>query len=165
MAVHIDLRDLRYFEAIAELGHIGRAAVRLHLTQPALTRCVRRLEEMFGTDLFERVGRGIRLTPAGEALLVRARRLHVAADETARQMVDFARGDSGHIRVGLVPTAAQFVLAASRSHPILRRRRRIRINDLLQYRWVLAPASVESRQGWTGRSMRAGSSDHCRRSR
>ena len=110
MAIHIDLRDLRYFEAIAELGHIGRAAERLHLTQPALTRCVRRLEDMFGADLFERVGRGIRLTAAGEALLVRARRLHVAADEAAREMVDFAHGASGHVRIGLVPTAAQFLL-------------------------------------------------------
>jgi len=207
MAIQIDLRDLRYFEAIADLGHIGRAAERLHLTQPALTRCVRRLEEMFGTDLFERVGRGIRLTAAGQALLLRARRLHVAADETAREMTDFARGESGHIKIGLVPTAAQFLLppvcralleetpnvslktviaqgdvlisslksgdldlvisfgapadddieahavvedvmvvAASRSHPILRRKQRLRMADLLQYRWVLAPASVESRR-------------------
>src|SRR6185295_10732812 len=67
------------------------AAERLHLTQPALTRCVRRLEEAFGTELFERVGRGIRLTQAGEELLSRARRLHVAADETTRAMQDFAQ--------------------------------------------------------------------------
>ena len=110
MPLQIDLRDLRYFEAIAELGHLGREAAQLHLTQPALTRCIRRLEEMFGTELFRRAGRGIELTSAGEALLERARRLHVAADETAREMVDFARGDTGHIRVGIVPTAAQFLL-------------------------------------------------------
>ena len=110
MAIQLDLRDLRYFETIAELGHLGRAAERLSLTQPALTRCVRRLEESFGTELFERAGRGIRLTSAGEALLARARRLHVAADETAREMLDFARGDSGHIKLGIVPTAAQFLL-------------------------------------------------------
>src|SRR5678815_1628178 len=84
VTIQLDLRDLRYFETIAELGHLGRAAERLSLTQPALTRCVRRLEESFGTELFERVGRGIRLTSAGDALLTRARRLHVAADETAR---------------------------------------------------------------------------------
>lgn len=110
MTIQLDLRDLRYFEAIAELGHLGRAAEQLHLTQPALTRCIRRLEEMFGTELFERAGRGIRLTAAGEALLARAHRLHLAADETTREMVDFARGDSGRIRIGLVPTAAQFLL-------------------------------------------------------
>lgn len=110
MAIQLDLRDLRYFEAIADLGHLGRAAERLSLTQPALTRCIRRLEEAFGTELFERVGRGIRLTSAGDALLARARRLHVAADETTREMLDFARGDSGHIKLGIVPTAAQFLL-------------------------------------------------------
>ena len=110
MATQIDLRDLRYFVAIADLGHVGRAAERLHLTQPALTRCVRRLEEAFGTDLFERRGRGIRLTAAGEALRTRARRLQLAADDTAREMLEFARGDAGHIRLGIVPTAAQFLL-------------------------------------------------------
>src|SRR5690242_11191161 len=110
MALQLDLRDLRYFETIAELEHVGRAAERLHLTQPALTRCVRRLEEAFGTPLFERVGRGIRLTPAGQKLLARARRLHLAADETAREMLDFARGESGQVQLGIVPTAAQYVL-------------------------------------------------------
>jgi len=54
MATSLDLRDLRYFKTMAELGHTGRAAERLHLTQPALTRCVRRLEEVFGTALFQR---------------------------------------------------------------------------------------------------------------
>jgi DNA-binding transcriptional LysR family regulator len=110
MTTQLDLRDLRYFEAIAEFGHLGRAAEHLHLTQPALTRCVRRLEGMFGTELFQRAGRGIRLTPSGTALLARARFLHIAADETVRELVNFARGDSGVITLGIVPTAAQFLL-------------------------------------------------------
>ena len=80
MAYQLDLRDLRYFETIAELGHLGQAAKRVHRTQPALTSCVRRLEAAFGTPLFERVGRGIRLTPAGALLLARAQRLRLAAD-------------------------------------------------------------------------------------
>ena len=206
MPIQLDLRDLRYFEAIAELGHLGRAAEQLHLTQPALTRCIRRLEEMFGTELFQRAGRGIELTSAGEALLARARRLHVAADETAREMVDFARGDTGHIKLGIVPTAAQFLLpqlwralrgetqdvslkiviaqndvltpllrsgdldlmisfrreadhdleahviaedvmvvAAAKSHELVRRKSRLRMSDLLAYRWVLPAPPVESR--------------------
>src|SRR4029453_10557953 len=107
MPIQLDLRDLRYFEAIAELGHLGRAAEQLHLTQPALTRCIRRLEETFGTELFQRVGRGIELTSAGEALLARARRLHVAADETAREMVEFAGGDSGPVQLGPLPHTRQ----------------------------------------------------------
>jgi molybdenum-dependent DNA-binding transcriptional regulator ModE len=79
MTNQLDLRDLRYFEAIAEAGHLGRAAEKVHRSQPALTGCVRRLEEALGTALFERVGRGIRLTAAGEALARRARSLRVAA--------------------------------------------------------------------------------------
>ena len=67
MANELDLRDLRYFEVIAETGNMGRAARALFRTQPALTGCVRRLEGTLGTQLFERVGRGIRLTAAGEA--------------------------------------------------------------------------------------------------
>ncbi len=95
MAYQLDLRDLRYFETIAELGHLGQAAKRVHRTQPALTSCVRRLEAAFGTPLFERVGRGIRLTPAGALLLARAQRLRLAADETAREMEEVARGVTG----------------------------------------------------------------------
>lgn len=212
MAIQIDLRDLRYFETMAELGHLGRASERLHLTQPALTRCLRRLEEAFGIQLFERVGRGVRLTTAGEVLFARARRLHMAADETAREMADFARGDSGNIKLGVVPTAAHFLLppvcrallaetqnvslktliaqddvlvpmlktgeldllisfagttdddleayviaedemvvAASQSHEIFRRRRRLQVRDLLEYRWVLAAPAVESRR-WLDRA-------------
>ena len=84
MANQLDLRDLRYFETIAETGHLGRAAKKLFRTQPALTGCVRRLEGALGTALFERAGRGIRMTSAGTALLVRARALRVAAEEAVR---------------------------------------------------------------------------------
>jgi DNA-binding transcriptional LysR family regulator len=113
MAYQLDLRDLRYFETIAELGHLGQAAKRVHRTQPALTSCVRRLEAAFGTPLFERVGRGIRLTPAGALLLARAKRLRLAADETTREMEEVARGVTGLIRLGVVPTAAQHLLPAA----------------------------------------------------
>jgi DNA-binding transcriptional LysR family regulator len=54
----MDLRDLAYFEVIADLGHMGRAADKLGRTQPALTKCIQRLEELVGADLFERTGRG-----------------------------------------------------------------------------------------------------------
>ena len=71
----MDLRDLRYFETIAELEHVGQAAERLHRTQPALTGAIRRLEKAAGAPLFERAGRGIRLTPAGKVMLRWARQL------------------------------------------------------------------------------------------
>jgi DNA-binding transcriptional LysR family regulator len=106
----MDLRDLRYFETIAELEHVGKATEKLHRTQPALTSCIRRLEAACGAPLFERAGRGIKLTPAGQVLLKWARRLRLDADEARREMQDIGCGLSGHIRLGIVPTAAQFLL-------------------------------------------------------
>ena len=106
----MDLRDLRYFEAIAEFEHIGRATERLHRTQPALTSAVRRLEEACGAPLFEKAGRGIRLTPAGHVLLKWAQRVRFDVEDAKREIGDIGRGLSGHIRIGIVPTAAQFLL-------------------------------------------------------
>ncbi len=106
----MDLRDLRYFETIAELQHLGRASARLHRTQPALTSCVRRLEQDCGTALFERAGRGIRLTAAGRVLLKWAQRLRFDVEDAQREIGAMGQGLAGHIRIGIVPTAAQFVL-------------------------------------------------------
>jgi len=107
----LDLRDLRYFEAIADTGHVGRAAKSLCRTQPALTGAVRRLEQKLGTPLFERAGRGIRLTAAGEALHVRARAIRMAAQEAEREVADIGRGDAGLVRIGMAPTAAKLLMA------------------------------------------------------
>jgi DNA-binding transcriptional LysR family regulator len=106
----MDLRDLRYFETIAELEHVGKATEKLHRTQPALTSCIRRLEEAAGAPLFEKSGRGIRLTPAGRVLLKWARQLRLDADDARREIQGIGRGLSGHIRLGIVPTPAQFLL-------------------------------------------------------
>ncbi|HZZ94864.1 MAG TPA: LysR family transcriptional regulator [Usitatibacter sp.] len=111
MADQLDLRDLRYFEAIADAGHVGRAARTLSRTQPALTAAVRRLEQKLGTPLFERVGRGIRLTAAGAALHVRARAIRIAALEAQREVAQIGRGEAGVVRIGMVPTAARFLMA------------------------------------------------------
>ncbi|MEK8046293.1 LysR substrate-binding domain-containing protein [Ideonella margarita] len=106
----MDLRDLRYFEIIAELEHIGRATEKLHRSQPALTTSVRRLEESVGAPLFEKAGRGIRLTSAGKVLLKWAQRVRFDVEDARREIGDLAKGLSGHIRIGIVPTAAQFIL-------------------------------------------------------
>ena len=110
MADHLDLRDLRYFETIAETGHVGRAAKKLFRTQPALTGAIRRLEDTLGTQLFERAGRGIRLTAAGHALLARARALRIASEDAVREIGDLGKGLAGLVRVGAVPTVASFLL-------------------------------------------------------
>ena len=116
MADELDLRDLRYFEAIAEAGHVGRAARSQHRSQPALTGAIRRLESRLGTPLFERAGRGIRLTAAGEALQARARSLRIAATETVREVADIGSGRAGVVRIGMVPTAARYLMPPLCAH-------------------------------------------------
>jgi len=106
----MDLRDLRYFETIAELEHVGQAAERLHRTQPALTGAIRRLEREAGAPLFERSGRGIRLTAAGQVMLRWAQRLRFDVEDARREIGDLGHGLAGEVRVGIVPTAAQFLL-------------------------------------------------------
>ncbi|WP_211349114.1 LysR family transcriptional regulator [Nocardioides litoris] len=76
----LDLRLVRYFVAVAEHGHFGRAAEALHVAQPSLSRQVRRLEELVGARLLERTPHGSDLTPAGRVMLDRARVVLAAAD-------------------------------------------------------------------------------------
>ncbi len=106
----MDLRDLRYFETIAELQHLGRASTKLHRTQPALTSSIRRLEADCGTALFEKSGRGIRLTEAGKVLLKWAQRMRFDIEDAKRELQSIGAGLTGHVRIGIVPTAAQFLL-------------------------------------------------------
>ena len=108
----MDLRDLRYFETIAELQHLGRASARLHRTQPALTSSIRRLEEDCGAALFEKSGRGIRLTEAGKVLLKWAQRMRFDVEDARRELQSIGAGLVGQVRIGIVPTAAQFLLPA-----------------------------------------------------
>lgn len=106
----MDLRDLRYFETIAELQHLGRASAKLHRTQPALSSSIRRLEADCGAPLFEKAGRGIRLTEAGKVLLKWAQRVRFDVEDAKRELSSMGAGLTGHVRIGIVPTAAQFLL-------------------------------------------------------
>ena len=101
-----DLRQLRYFIAVAEEGNVGRAAVRLHVSQPPLTRHIQALEASLGVDLFRRTHWGVELTQAGQALLVEARHVHALVDhalDTARRT---GRGEAGRLDVGVFGTGA-----------------------------------------------------------
>jgi DNA-binding transcriptional LysR family regulator len=100
----MELRHLRYFVAVAELRNFTRAAIRLRVAQPALSRQIRDLEEELGARLFERNPRGVRLTGAGAALLPEARAVLQRAREAAQAVRAVARGERGEIHVGYAPT-------------------------------------------------------------
>jgi DNA-binding transcriptional LysR family regulator len=108
----VDFRDLKYFEVIAAEGSLGRAAERLHRTQPALTKCIDRLEESLGARLFEKDGRGMRLTAAGHVLQRRTRQMAIMVEETAREMQDHAGGLQGKVRIGCLPTLGEHLMPA-----------------------------------------------------
>ncbi|MCS0583350.1 LysR family transcriptional regulator [Massilia pinisoli] len=106
----MDFRDLKYFEVIATEGNLARAAERVHRTQPALTKCIDRLEESLGARLFEKDGRGMRLTAAGQVLLKRTRQMTLMVEETTREMQDHADGLRGEVRIGCLPTLAEHLM-------------------------------------------------------
>ena len=98
----IELRHLRYFVAVAEELHFGRAANRLHLAQPPLSQQIRKLEEIVGHALFLRTSRAVKLTNAGEAFLERARRTLRSVDEDLEEARSIGRGEVGYLRVGFI---------------------------------------------------------------
>ena len=106
----MELRQLRYFVAVAEERHFGRAAARLHLAQPALSQQIRNLEREVGAELIERSSRPVGLTPAGEAVLGEARRtlrqVELAIERTRRA----ASGKVGHLTIGFLGSAAHDLL-------------------------------------------------------
>jgi DNA-binding transcriptional LysR family regulator len=102
----IELRPLRQFVAVAEELHFGRAARRLHMTQPPLTQAVRTLERELDVALFVRTKRSVAITPAGEALLEQARRLLRAADALPATVRAAAAGMSGQLRLAFVSSIA-----------------------------------------------------------
>lgn len=101
----MELRQARAFVTTADEGHVGRAATRLHVTQPTLSRQIAALERSLGVPLFDRTRRQLALTPAGEVFLAGARELVRRADELALAAQRAHRGEMGVLRVGFVQSA------------------------------------------------------------
>jgi DNA-binding transcriptional LysR family regulator len=109
----MELRDLEYFVVIAEQANLGRAAGHLGLSQPALSKSLRRLEDSLEVRLFRRSASGMELTAEGALLLSRARELRQSLRNVAREVTDVSRGHAGHINIGVGPNANdEFLLAA-----------------------------------------------------
>jgi DNA-binding transcriptional LysR family regulator len=102
MDTAIELRHLRYFVAVAEELHFGRAAKRLNLSQPPLSQQIRKLEEILGYPLLLRTSRSVSLTTAGAAFLQRARRTLGNVKRDVEETRDIGRGEVGSLNVGFV---------------------------------------------------------------
>ena len=118
----MNLRPLRTFVATADAGGLGRASARLHVSQPAASRQIRALEDELGVALFQRDGRGLRLTPEGDDLLRHCRRLLADADLITDRARALKGGETGILRIAATPHVIAGVLAPflgrhARRHP------------------------------------------------
>jgi DNA-binding transcriptional LysR family regulator len=120
----MELYQLRTFAAVAELGHLTRAAERLHVSQPAVSAQIKALEDELGMPLFERGATGMTLTPAGSRLLPLATRVVAAAIDLKSQALSFKGEVGGHLRVGTLSDPETLRLGdllarAVERHPLL----------------------------------------------
>ncbi|MBR7653374.1 LysR family transcriptional regulator [Brucella oryzae] len=121
----IDIRQMRYFVVLAETLHFGRAAERLHLTQPPLSRQIAALEQELGVRLFERHSRQVTLTLAGQRFLEDCRAVITAFDQACRNAQLTGRGELGELSIAFMMHAAHTVIPSlvrrvTTSHPHVR---------------------------------------------
>jgi len=118
----MNLRHLRAFATIVDVGGFARAAMRLHLSQPALSRQIHALEAELGVALFDRIGRRAQLTSQGEELLRRCRRLLAEAESLGERARELKSGETGILRLAATPQVienllAPFLIQYRRRHP------------------------------------------------
>jgi DNA-binding transcriptional LysR family regulator len=136
----MELRHLRYFVGVGEEQHFGRAAERLHIAQPALSRQIQDLEKEIGFPLFDRLPRGVKLSAAGKLFLEDARRILGDVQEATRRAERVASGKAGTLRVGFVESISWHGIVPES----FRRFRRIRPDAELTPVPMLSLAQVEA---------------------
>lgn len=112
----LKLRQLALLQAIDRHRTLGRVAAEMRLSQPAITKALREVEDIFGHTLFERSSRGLVPTPAGDAVLVYARRWLAELESTARVLTSLEAGRSGRLRLGFTQQVPQRLLTAALQH-------------------------------------------------
>ena len=105
----VDLKNLRNFVAVASAGSISRAAENIHIAQPALSKQIQQIEDYFGTDLFVRTHRGVKLTPAGERLVNHAKGLLKRFDIALEDVREAISEPSGRVALGLPQSMAKYL--------------------------------------------------------
>lgn len=113
MVMAMEPRDLEYFAVVAEHGNLGRAAEALNLSQPALSKSLRRLERWTQMKVVKRTPKGVELTAVGAALLTHAQRLHLSLDDIDHEVADLRSGQAGHLRAGADVFAADHLMPAA----------------------------------------------------
>src|ERR1700757_4631528 len=106
----LSIEQLTTFTTIVKGGSLGRAAALLNMTQPALSRAIKRLEQQLGAELFERHSKGMQLTDIGRAFLPHATSLHVEATQALEEIQALRGAAKGTVRVGAVASIASSIL-------------------------------------------------------
>ncbi|MDO6708667.1 LysR family transcriptional regulator [Photobacterium sp. 1_MG-2023] len=115
MAKHVSLRQLEYLVALADTGQVSRAAQRCNVSQSSMTIALRKLEHALGSNLFLRHARGIRLTEAGDAFVLKARRILLDIDDAIDAFQRPPSSLSGWMRIGITETISAYLLPSLKS--------------------------------------------------
>ena len=116
----MEARDLQYFAVVAEQGNLRRAAEAIGVSQPALSKTLRRLEKAAGTKIVRRTPKGVELTAMGNALASHARRMQLSMDDVLKEVADLNGGRSGTLRIGASFEAAELLLPSTCSQLLKR---------------------------------------------
>ena len=114
----MELRQLRYFCAVAETNSFSRAATRTHVSQPSLSQQVQKLEQELGVRLFDRLGRTVRLTEPGRAFLPRARNILHEVEEASSNIQESAMSIGGSVSLSGIPTTLRAPCACAATGPL-----------------------------------------------